>query len=151
MIVWLAQIRFLKFDKTTTQRYVRIMYKFWLAGIVCSLVSSSASLVRLRADSRRFALSSQVAKEEEKDGRSGEEAARQMSERRERGKALLDQRQTILSQLVSDFLDVWIPATGLGYTNLNDGTLGTFGVITSYMGLQTLWAKHSAAGVRKSL
>ncbi|KAL0250572.1 hypothetical protein I308_102754 [Cryptococcus tetragattii IND107] len=151
MIVWLAQIRFLKFDKTTTQRYVRIMYKFWLAGIVCSLVSSSASLVRLRADSRRFALSSQVAKEEEKDGRSGEEAARQMSERRERGKALLDQRQTILSQLVSDSLDVWIPATGLGYTNLNDGTLGTFGVITSYMGLQTLWAKHSAAGVKKSM
>lgn len=75
---------------STTQRYVRIMYKFWLAGIVCSLVSSSASLVRLRADSRRFALSSQVAKEEEKDGRSGEEAARQMSERRERGKALLE-------------------------------------------------------------
>lgn len=40
---------------------------------------------------------------------------------------ILSQRQTILSQLVSDFLDVWIPATGLGYTNLNDGTLGTFG------------------------
>lgn len=37
------------------------------------------------------------------------------------------QRQTILSQLVSDSLDVWIPATGLGYTNLNDGTLGAFG------------------------
>lgn len=40
---------------------------------------------------------------------------------------ILSQRQTILSQIVSDSLDVWIPATGLGYTNLNDGTLGTFG------------------------
>lgn len=37
------------------------------------------------------------------------------------------QRQSILSQLVSDSLDVWIPATGLGYTNLNEGTLGAFG------------------------
>lgn len=74
---------------STTQRYVRLMYKFWFAGIVCSLVSSSASLVRLRADSRRFALSSQVAKEEEREGKSSEEAARQMAERRERGRALL--------------------------------------------------------------
>ncbi|AFR92361.1 hypothetical protein J008_00231 [Cryptococcus neoformans] len=151
MIVWLAQVRFLKFDKVTTQRYVRLMYKFWFAGIVCSLVSSSASLVRLRADSRRFALSSQVAKEEEREGKSSEEAARQMAERRERGRALLAQRQSILSQLISDSLDVWIPATGLGYSNLNEGTLGAFGVITSYMGLQTQWMKHSAAGVKKSV
>ncbi|OWZ60220.1 hypothetical protein J007_00228 [Cryptococcus neoformans] len=151
MIVWLAQVRFLKFDKVTTQRYVRLMYKFWFAGIVCSLVSSSASLVRLRADSRRFALSSQVAKEEEREGKSSEEAARQMAERRERGRALLAQRQSILSQLISDSLDVWIPATGLGYSNLNEGTLGAFGVITSYMGLQTQWMKHSVAGVKKSV
>ncbi|UOH79210.1 hypothetical protein LQV05_000201 [Cryptococcus neoformans] len=125
MIVWLAQVRFLKFDKVTTQRYVRLMYKFWFAGI--------------------------VAKEEEREGKSSEEAARQMAERRERGRALLAQRQSILSQLISDSLDVWIPATGLGYSNLNEGTLGAFGVITSYMGLQTQWMKHSVAGVKKSV
>lgn len=40
---------------------------------------------------------------------------------------ILSQRQSILSQLISDSLDVWIPATGLGYSNLNEGTLGAFG------------------------
>ena len=37
------------------------------------------------------------------------------------------QRQSILSQLIMDSLDIWIPATNLGYGNLNDGTVGLFG------------------------
>lgn len=30
-------------------------------------------------------------------------------------------------QLLIDSLDVWIPASGLGYSNMNDGVLGIFG------------------------
>jgi len=83
------------------------------------------------------------------------------------------QRQTLLSQLVMDSCDIWIPATNLGYTKLNDGVLGFLGSVpfhifgifigfrlestlsslratTSYMSLQTQWRKQSAAGVRKT-
>lgn len=37
------------------------------------------------------------------------------------------QRQTLLSQLIMDSCDIWIPATTLGYTNLNDGVIGILG------------------------
>nr|ODN88309.1 hypothetical protein L203_02919 [Cryptococcus depauperatus CBS 7841] len=150
MLVWLAQVRFLKLDKAMAAKYQRLMYKFWFAGIMCSLISSSASLIRLRADSKRFALSAEIAKRGEKEAQDPQEVAHQIAERRERGRALLAQRQTILSQLVSDTLDVWIPATGLGYTNVNDGVLGAFGAITSYMALQTQWRRHAAAGIKRT-
>ncbi|ODO08843.1 hypothetical protein L198_00576 [Cryptococcus wingfieldii CBS 7118] len=137
MITWLSSIRFLKYDKLKTDRIQRLMYKFWFAGVLSSLISSIASLLRLRADSRRFALSTEVAKREEKEGNL--EAASKDA-----------QRETIISQILSDSLDIWIPATGLGLANLSDGTLGLFGVVTSCMGVQAQWNKHSAAGVRKT-
>lgn len=37
------------------------------------------------------------------------------------------QRQTLMSQLVTDACDVWIPSNNLGYTNLNDGVIGALG------------------------
>lgn len=69
-------------------------------------------------------------------------------------------------QFVIDLLDVWIPASNLGYVALNDGVLGVFGYadpcsmpdarctdirtfrfITSIMALRSQWA---AASVTKS-
>ncbi|WWD17340.1 hypothetical protein CI109_101781 [Kwoniella shandongensis] len=151
MMVWLGQIGFLRYDKEKLARFQRLTFKFWLAGIISSLISSSASLVRLRADSRRFALSAEVARREAKEGKAPEELAREEIARRERGRALLGQRQSILSQLVLDSFDIWIPATGLGYANLSEGALGALGAITSYMSLQVQWQKHAAAGVRKKV
>ncbi|KAG6911868.1 hypothetical protein DXG01_000115 [Tephrocybe rancida] len=43
------------------------------------------------------------------------------------------------NQLIIDILDVWIPATGAGVANLNEGTLGIFGLITSILGIQAQW------------
>jgi hypothetical protein len=37
------------------------------------------------------------------------------------------QRATLMSQLVTDACDVWIPSNNLGYTNLNDGIIGLLG------------------------
>ncbi|WVQ82387.1 hypothetical protein IAT38_004515 [Cryptococcus sp. DSM 104549] len=150
-IVWLNSVGFLRLDKETTARFQRYMYRSWFTGILLSLLSSSASLVKLRADSRRFALGAEIAKRESGDEKSAEDSAREATERRERGRALLAQRQSILSQLVSDSFDIWIPATALGYANLSEGALGALGATTSYMGLQTQWRKHAAAGVRKLL
>jgi peroxin-11B len=41
------------------------------------------------------------------------------------------ERQAIISQIVQDSMDWWIPATNLGFTNLNDGVLGALGLVQS--------------------
>jgi peroxin-11B len=64
--------------------------KCWLFGILLSLASSSASLVKLRADGRRFALSNEMARREARnDEKDPAERARDADERREKGRALL--------------------------------------------------------------
>ncbi|ORX36698.1 peroxisomal biogenesis factor 11 [Kockovaella imperatae] len=149
-LVWLGGIQFLRYDKEKIARLQRISYKCWLTGIFLSLVSTVASLAKLRADGKRFALSNKIARREAATSeKTPEEKARDEEERRQKGRALLAQRQTLLSQLVMDSCDIWIPATNLGYTSLNDGVLGILGATTSYMSLQTLWAKHKAAGISK--
>lgn len=39
------------------------------------------------------------------------------------------QRQTLMSQLVTDACDVWIPANNLGIVNLNEGAIGLLGSV----------------------
>jgi len=122
----------------------RISLKSWILGIVLSLISSTASLVNLRAQSRRFALQAEVARREVKE-KGPDAAAAEEAERRKQGRALLAQRQTIMSQLVTDAFDFWIPANNLGYSNLNEGIIGLLGATTSYMALQKSWRKAGAA------
>jgi peroxin-11B len=114
----------------------------WLIGIILSIGSSASSLVKLRADGRRFALTQAAARKENSE-KTPEEKVRAEEERREKGRALLAyvhpscyvrivvdqgrQRQTLMSQLVTDACDVWIPSNNLGYTNLNDGIIGLLG------------------------
>lgn len=38
-------------------------------------------------------------------------------------------RESVRYQFVIDILDVWIPATAIGFVNLNDGVLGVFGCV----------------------
>jgi peroxin-11B len=123
----------------------------WLFGILFSIGSTTSSLVKLRADGRRFALTRAAARKEGSE-KTPEEKVRDEEERREKGRALLAyvhlpepcatrafsnrgvdahgsyrQRQTLLSQLITDSCDVWIPSNNLGYTNLNDGIIGALG------------------------
>lgn len=82
-IVWLQFAKFLRLDKDKMARLGRVSQKAWFYGIVLSLISSTASLVNLRAQSRRFALRSDIAHADEKDAAAGE------AERRKQGRALL--------------------------------------------------------------
>jgi peroxin-11B len=66
-----------------------LSFKFWLAGISLSLASTIASLSKLRADGRRFALSNQIAKKESQSEKTPEDRTRAEVERREKGRALL--------------------------------------------------------------
>ncbi|KAK1924180.1 peroxisomal biogenesis factor 11 [Papiliotrema laurentii] len=144
MLVWLGTNRALRVDKDRLTRLNRLAFKCWLTGISLSLISTGSSLVKLRADGRRFALANSVARREYQE-KSPEDRVREEEERREKGRALLAQRQTLLSQLVMDSCDFWIPATTLGYTNLNEGVIGVLGALTSYMAIQIQWRKHASA------
>jgi peroxin-11B len=66
----------------------RISMRCWLIGILLSIGSSASSLVKLRADGRRFALT-QVAARKENSEKTPEEKVRAEEERREKGRALL--------------------------------------------------------------
>lgn len=73
-------------------RLQRLTFQFWLFGILSSLVSGTASMVKLRADSRRFMLSAEMARREAYTGgseKSPEVRAREEEERREKGRGLL--------------------------------------------------------------
>ncbi|GHJ83635.1 hypothetical protein NliqN6_0037 [Naganishia liquefaciens] len=131
MIVWLQSVKFLRIRADKFARISTISQRFWLGGILLSLLSSSASMFRLRTEGRRLALSRTA----EKSGPEDQEA------RRAEGRALLKERASLISQLTLDCLDVWIPATNLGYAHLNDGAIGAIGVVTSYIGLQQQWIK----------
>ena len=37
---------------------------------------------------------------------------------------------SVRHQFIIDILDFWIPATNLGYFNVNDGVLGIFGCVS---------------------
>ena len=40
---------------------------------------------------------------------------------------LFRERATLVSQIVQDSMDFWLPATNLGYAQLNDGVIGALG------------------------
>lgn len=49
------------------------------------------------------------------------------------------QRVATRSQFMMDCIDVWLPASALGYVGLPDGFVGLCGLITSVMSLQQQW------------
>ncbi|TXT07165.1 hypothetical protein VHUM_03335 [Vanrija humicola] len=145
-LVWLQFAKFIRLDKDKAARLGQISNKAWFIGLVLSLISSGASLVNLRHQSRRFALQSEVSRRE---GEKGPDSVVDEAERRKQGRALLAQRQTLLSQIVTDSFDIWIPSNNLGYSHLSEGAVGLLGATTSYMALQKVWNKHGAAVVAK--
>lgn len=60
----------------------------WMIGILFSIGSTTSSLVKLRADGRRFALTRAAARKEGSE-KTPEERVREEEERREKGRALL--------------------------------------------------------------
>lgn len=68
---------------------VALSNKCWLAGISLSLVSSTASLVSLRAESRRLALSSEIARREGSEKEGPDSATASVEERRAKGRAMI--------------------------------------------------------------
>ncbi|KAI0287005.1 peroxisomal biogenesis factor 11-domain-containing protein [Russula aff. rugulosa BPL654] len=126
-VVWANAIKLITLKPETSQKVQKISNRFWLAGILFSLTHGILKVGRLNKETRK------IRGPDEKNV--GEENAR---------KSQLRTLQTYSSTVIIDILDVWLPAANLGLANLNDGTLGIFGVISSVLALRTQWLAVNA-------
>ncbi|KAE9410972.1 peroxisomal biogenesis factor 11 [Gymnopus androsaceus JB14] len=130
-LVWSNAIKFYSLSSETSTKVSKLANRFWLAGILLSIVNGTLKSVRLAKEERKLK-HSKTAWGAEKDA--GQDAQQEM-----RLSTILASRNATRHQLVIDLLDVWIPATNLGISNMNDGVLGICGLITSLIAGQQHW------------
>ncbi|KAJ3824941.1 peroxisomal biogenesis factor 11 [Lentinula raphanica] len=128
-LVWVNAVKFYSFSSETGVKISKLANRFWLAGIVLSIMNGALKSVRLAKEERRLKRSMAMPEKE-----IGQEAEEEM-----KLSTILASRDATRHQLVIDLLDLWIPATALGLSNMNDGVLGIFGLITSLMAGQKQW------------
>ncbi|PPR00649.1 hypothetical protein CVT24_000872 [Panaeolus cyanescens] len=128
-IVWAQSIKLVNLSQETAQRVAKRAFQFWFAGIVFSLIHGVLKASRL---SKEAELLKRSASQGEKD--LGDVAAKET-----RLNAIAAARKSNQQQLLIDILDVWIPATGAGLLNINEGALGIFGLISSLLGAKAQW------------
>jgi len=95
--------------------------KFWLVGLVSSVLAGVYSLRKLRQRSRAV------------DKKEGEGAVESKKVAREWNVATL--------QLACDLADMTVPATFLGIVNLDDGIVGLLGTFSSLVGMFNAWER----------
>ncbi|KAF9437126.1 Peroxisomal membrane protein PMP27 [Entomortierella beljakovae] len=113
--------------------YSKNASRFWLAGIVfsfiCGLYKTRQIQMRREAAARGLAHSGESEK----------------SQARTDLKAIAKEQHSVNKQLLQDGLDMLLPASGLGYLDLDDGALGLIGTATAIMGAQAQWNKVNKA------
>ncbi|KAJ7110083.1 peroxisomal biogenesis factor 11 [Mycena epipterygia] len=132
---WAQSIKFANFHPDTAAKIGKLANRSWLAGIIFSIAHAAIKTMRLTRETKVL----QVKQHGEKD--LGLEADREA-----RLRVVATTRAAVRHQFIIDVLDLWNPATSLGFSNLNDGVVGIFGVISSLMALEKQW---EAAGGRK--
>ena len=95
--------------------------RFWLVGIMFSVVSGVYSLRKL-ADKERGVVKTEA-------------------EGRLAGEKIVKDRKALKTQLLSDCADAVIPAAGLGWVGVDDGVVGLAGLVSSVIGLKAAWKK----------
>ncbi|KAE8149845.1 peroxisomal biogenesis factor [Aspergillus avenaceus] len=96
-------------------------YRSWMAGLICSAIAGVYTLWRLKE------------KEKTLDRKEAEGAVE--------AKTLEKERSVARTQLLSDICDMAIPASTLGFVNLDDGLVGIAGTISSLLGVVSQWRK----------
>ncbi|THU91740.1 peroxisomal biogenesis factor 11 [Dendrothele bispora CBS 962.96] len=127
--VWANSIKFWTLNPETSTRVAKISNRFWFAGILFSIVNGVTKSVRLARETKKLQSTQKW----------GEKTLAAEAERETRLSVLLAAQENTRHQLIIDLLDAWIPATALGITNLNEGALGIFGLITSLIAAQKQW------------
>ncbi|CAG8612115.1 13848_t:CDS:2 [Acaulospora morrowiae] len=108
-------------------------YRFWLFGIVFSLIHG---VYKLNQNRHRRNYYERINKS--KIAESGEHS----NIRAETAK-LRTEHKNLVRQFITDILDILIPATALGHIKVEDGLVGLAGVISSVLGAQSQWNKVS--------
>ncbi|KAF8926255.1 peroxisomal biogenesis factor 11 [Dissophora ornata] len=111
------------------KRYNELANKFWLTGIVFSIISGlyKSRQIHIRRSTTVRGLKHKGEKEK--------------ADARTDLKGLAKEQAVVSRQLLQDGLDALIPSTSLEYVDLDDGVVGLIGTLTSIMGAQTQWAK----------
>ncbi|KIL70703.1 hypothetical protein M378DRAFT_194965 [Amanita muscaria Koide BX008] len=127
--VWANAVKFIRLSPETAQKIQKSSFQLWFAGILFSIINSTLKTIRLIKESKRLKASKTWGEKDLAD-----EAARDA-----RLAAIKASRTATGQQLIIDTLDIWIPATGAGLVNVNEGVLGVFGLITSVLGMKAQW------------
>ncbi|KAF4623095.1 hypothetical protein D9613_001914 [Agrocybe pediades] len=128
-IVWAHSIKFIALSPETAKTVTKRAFQFWFAGIIFSLVHGVLKAARLAKEAKSLQ-SSRTWGEKDLAAEAGRET---------RLAAVESARKSNRQQLVIDLLDVSIPATGAGLANVNEGTLGILGLISSLLGAKAQW------------
>ncbi|KAG9038790.1 Peroxisomal membrane protein PMP27 [Tulasnella sp. JGI-2019a] len=135
-LVWANGVKFIALDKDVAVRVNKISQRFWLAGILFSIGGGMSKL------NRQLNAIKQLKRSSTKSTEKGDDAQQTRDEIR----ALNVQSAAVRYQLIQDLLDFWLPASTLGYVNINDGAAGIIGLMTSVMAFNLQW---KAAGLKK--
>lgn len=93
----------------------------WFVGLLFSLVGGTYTLYTLRERERGI--------------------MKTIAEGKMEGERLVRERKATVTQLISDVCDAAIPASALGYVQLDDGVVGLAGTVSSLIGLKATWKK----------
>ncbi|KAI0963388.1 hypothetical protein AcW1_000477 [Taiwanofungus camphoratus] len=129
-LVWVNAVKFFNFKPSTAEKVNKMASRFWFAGILFSITHGLLKAGRLANEVKKLSSARIVEK--------GDETDRDL-----RLSSLQAAREATRYQFIIDLLDIWIPASNIGLVNFNDGILGIFGLITSFMAFRTQWIAAS--------
>jgi peroxin-11B len=130
-VVWANAVKFITLKPVTSQKVQKLSNRLWLSGILFSITHAVFKAGRLTKEAR------EIRGLDEKN--LGLDNARDS-----RLRVLHAIRVATRHQFIIDILDVWTPAASLGLVNINDGVLGIFGFISSFLSLRSHWLAVNA-------
>ncbi|KAF7347729.1 Peroxisomal biogenesis factor [Mycena venus] len=119
--LWARAINLVTLRPETYTKVAKLAVRSWLTAIILSIVNALIKTARLARETRLL----KVEKHDEKD-------LNLELDRETKLRVLAATRAAVRYQLIIDVLDVWNPATTLGYTRVNDGAIGVFGFVSRF-------------------
>jgi len=133
-IVWANSVRFIALNPERAEKILKGSLRFWFIGILFGMGNGLLKVTRLQNEAKNLRSSHPGSYSAAASEKLGEKEANDT-----RLKVLEKERAAVRYQLLLDVMDMWIPATGLGIVNFNDGVVGILGFITSVMAFRSQW------------
>lgn len=128
---WMQGAKAVRFEKETAQKISKNAARFWLIGLLCSLISGVYKSVQL-AQRTKLAQRPRATAEKE-------------AERRVELHQIAADTKAVRLQMLQDACDIINPGTSTGWLNFNDGVIGAAGTVSSLLGARSQWIKVNGA------